>query len=198
MLTPEQLRAAQKANMETLLGLTHKAFEGLQNLVELNMQLARSAVSDSANIAKAVLSVHDAQELLALQAEWLQPAAEKAAAYNHSLYKLAQAAQAQWVKAAEAQMSAAQQNLHAMIDTAAQSAPAGSEHAVALVKSAVTAANQALEQVHKAARQAADITDVNLQAMAARVATLRKAGGQAATKATQTTRSGSKSTRRGA
>ncbi|MBU6193950.1 MAG: TIGR01841 family phasin [Burkholderiales bacterium] len=197
MLTPEQLMAAQKANMETLLGLTHKAFEGVEKLVELNMQLARAALSDSADTAKAALSVQDAQALLALQAEWLQPAAEKAVAYNRSLYDLAQAAQAEWVKAAEAQMSAAQQNLHALIDTAAQRAPAGSEDAVALVKSAVTAANQAFEQVHKAARQAADIADANLQAMAGRAAAAGKAATHSAAKASKTA-TRSKGSRRGA
>ena len=38
MLTPEQLVASQKANLETLYGLTSKAFEGMEKLVELNLQ----------------------------------------------------------------------------------------------------------------------------------------------------------------
>ncbi|NBT10682.1 MAG: phasin family protein [Betaproteobacteria bacterium] len=182
MLTPEQLMAAQKAHMDTLLGLTHKAFEGVEKLVELNMQLARAALSDSADTAKAALSVKDAQELLALQAELLQPAAEKAAAYNRSLYDIAQSANAEWIKAAEAQMASAQKNLHAMIDTAGQGAPAGSEDALALVKSAVSAANHAFEDVHKAARQAADIAQAHLQAMAGTTVAATKAATKAAVK----------------
>lgn len=183
MLTPEQMMAAQKANMETLLGLTHKAFEGVEKLVELNMQLARAAVTDSADTAKAALSVKDAQQLLALQANLLQPAAEKAAAYQRSLYELAQSANAEWMKMAEAQMAAAQQNLHAMMDTAAKGAPAGTESAVALVKSAVSAANNAFESVHKAAKQAADIADANLQAMAGSAMAATKAATSAAAQA---------------
>lgn len=183
MLTPEQLMAAQKANMETLLGLTHKAFEGVEKLVELNMQLARAAMVDSADTAKATLSVKDAQELLTLQAKLLQPAAEKAAAYQRSLYEIAQATNAEWVKVAEARMAQAQKNLHDMIDTAAKGAPAGAEGAVALVKSAVSAANNAFESVHKAAKQAADIADANLQAMAGTaVAASQAASAKAATK----------------
>ena len=38
--TPEQLMAAHKANVETLFGLTTKAFEGVEKLVELNLQVA--------------------------------------------------------------------------------------------------------------------------------------------------------------
>ncbi|MFP3748214.1 phasin family protein, partial [Achromobacter sp. SIMBA_011] len=42
LLTPEQFVAAQKANLETLFGLTGKAFEGVEKLVELNLQAVRS------------------------------------------------------------------------------------------------------------------------------------------------------------
>ena len=40
-LTPEQFAAANKANLETLFGLTNKAFEGVEKLVELNLQVAK-------------------------------------------------------------------------------------------------------------------------------------------------------------
>ena len=192
MLTPEQMMAAQKANMETLLGLTHKAFEGVEKLVELNMQLARTAMSDSADTAKAALSVKDAQELLSLQANLLQPAAVKAAAYQRSLYEIAQATNAQWVKVAEAQMAAAQKQLHEMMDTASKGAPAGTENAVTLVKSAVSAANNAFESVHKAAKQAADIAEANMQAMAGTAMAATQSASKAAGKAN------SKASRRGA
>ena len=33
MMTPEQIAASHKANMETLFGLTNKAFEGIEKLV---------------------------------------------------------------------------------------------------------------------------------------------------------------------
>ena len=88
MLTPEQILASHKANVETLFGLTNKAFEGVEKLVELNVGAARAALNDSANQAQAALSVKDAQELLALQASLLQPAAEKAASYSRHLYDL--------------------------------------------------------------------------------------------------------------
>ncbi len=182
MMTPEQLMAAQKANVETLFGLTHKAFEGVEKLVELNLQIARAALTETADTTKAALSVKDAQQLLALQASLLQPAAEKAAAYNRHLYDIAAATNAEVVRIAEAQMAAAQKNLHMMIDTAAKSAPAGTENAVALVKSAVSAANNAFESVHKAAKQAADMAEANMQAMTQTAVGATKAAAKAARK----------------
>ena len=80
-LTAEQVLAAQKANVETLFGLTQKAFEGVEKLVELNLQVAKTALSEAADNTRAALSVKDAQELLALQAALLQPSAGRSARF---------------------------------------------------------------------------------------------------------------------
>ena len=45
--TPEQVLAAHKANVETLFGLTAKAFEGVEKLVELNLQVAKTTLSEA-------------------------------------------------------------------------------------------------------------------------------------------------------
>ena len=164
-LTPEQFAAANKANLETLFGLTNKAFEGVEKLVELNLQVAKAALGEAADNAKAMLAVKDAQELLALQAALLQPSAEKAAAYSRHVYDIATATGAEVTKAAEAQLADAQKKFMGAVDTAVKNAPAGSESAVSLVKSAITAANNAYESVHKAAKQAADMAEANFNAV---------------------------------
>ncbi len=165
MMTPEQVMAAHKANVETLFGLTHKAFEGVEKLVELNMQVAKTALAETADTTKAMLSVKDAQELLALQAGLLQPSAEKAAAYSRHVYDIAAATNAEVAKVAEEQMAESQRKFMALVDSMVKNAPAGTENAVALVKSAVAAANNAYESVHKAAKQAAEVAEANFQAV---------------------------------
>ena len=174
MMTPDQLMAAHKSNIEVLFGLTNKAFEGVEKLVELNLQVARAAIGEAAENTKAALSAKDAQEFMALQASLLQPAAEKAAAYSRHLYDIAAATTAEVGKVAEANASEAQAKLLAVVDSAVKNAPAGSENAVALVKSAVAAANNAFEGVQKAVKQATDVAEANFQAISA-----------SATKATQ-------------
>jgi len=165
MLTAEQFAAAQKANVETLFGLTNKAFEGIEKLVELNLQVAKAAIGEAAETTRAAFSVKDAQELMALQAGLLQPAAEKAAAYSRHLYDIAAATNAEVTKVAEQTTAEAQAKFMNVVDTAVKNAPAGTENAVALVKSAVAAANNAYESVHKAAKQAADVAEANFQAV---------------------------------
>ncbi len=167
MLTAEQIVAAQKANIETLFGLTNKAFEGVEKLVELNMQVAKASLSEVAEGVNAALSVKDAQELIALQASLLQPAAEKAAAYSRHVYDIAASTNADIGKLVEAQSADVQAKYMSVVDAAAKNAPAGSENAVALVRSAVAAANNAFESVQKAAKQAANVAESNFQAMAA-------------------------------
>jgi phasin family protein len=180
MLTAEQLLAAQKANVETLFGLTNKAFEGVEKLVELNLQVAKTALGEAAETSKAALSVKDAQELISLQASLLQPAAEKAAAYSRHVYDIAASTNAEVSRVAEEQMAEAQKAFMASVDSVVKNAPAGSENAVTLVKSALAAANNAYESVNKAAKQAADVAEANFQAM---TSTAVKATQQANTKA---------------
>ena len=140
MMTVDQVMASHKASVETLFGLTHKAFEGVEKLVELNIQVAKTAMVEAADTTKAVLSVKDAQELLALQQALLQPSAEKAAAYGRHVYEIAASTNSEVAKVAEAQLAEVQGKFMALVDTAVKNAPAGTENAVTLVKSAVAAA----------------------------------------------------------
>ena len=167
MMTAEQIVASHKANVETLFGLTAKAFEGVEKLVELNLTAAKAALDESANNTQAALSVKDAQELVAMQANLFQPLAEKAAAYSRHLYDIASGTGGEFTKAFEAQAAAAQKQFATLVDSAASNAPAGSEQAVAMMKGAVTAANTAFESVQKAVKQATDMVDSNVKTMSA-------------------------------
>lgn len=165
MLTAEQLLANHKANVATLFDLGQKAFEGVEKVLELNLQVAKTTLDEAAEHTKALLAVKDAQELLALQTSLLQPSAEKAAAYGRHLYDIASSTSAEVSKVAEAQIAEAQKKMAAVVDNAVKNAPAGTENAVVMVKSAVAAANNAFDSVQKAAKQAADVAEANFQAI---------------------------------
>jgi phasin family protein len=169
MLNAEQLIAAQKSNLETLSGLTAKAFEGVEQLVELNLAATRAALSESAENAQSALSVKDAQEFLALQAGLVQPLAEKAASYSRQLLEIAQGTGSVFTKAAEAQAADAQKKLAGLVDSASKNAPAGFESQVAAMKGAVAAANNAYESVQKAVKQATETAQANIEAATSQV-----------------------------
>ena len=182
MMTPEQLAAAQKASFETLFGLTTKAFEGVEKLVELNVTASKAALTEAAGTSQALLSVKDAQELLTLQASLFQPLAEKTAAYSRHLYDIAQGTSAEFTKAFEVKAAEAQQAFVGLVDSAAKNAPAGSETAVAVMKSAVAAANNAFESVQKAVKQASDVAEANFQAVQTTAVNAAKSTAQTATR----------------
>ncbi len=175
MMTVEQVMASHKANIETLFGLTSKAFEGVEKIVELNLTASKAALSEVSNHTQSVLSVKDAQELLALQSGLLQPLAEKTAAYSRHLYDIATGTGAELSKAFEGQTADAQKKFLGLVDNAAKNAPAGSEAAVAVMKSTVAAANNALESVQKAVKQATEVAEANFNAVAATATNATKA-----------------------
>ena len=167
MLTVDQVMASHKAGVETLMGLTSKAFEGMGKIVELNLTASKAALAETGEHAKAVLSVKDAQQLMALQSGLFQPLAEKTAAYSRHLYDIATSSNAEFAKTVEGQAADVQKNFMGLVDSAAKNAPAGSETAVAIMKSAVAAASNALESVQKAVKQATDVAEANFNAVAA-------------------------------
>lgn len=167
MLTAEQIVAANKANVETLYGLTAKAFAGVEKMVELNLAASKAILADASNQTQSVMSVKDVQELMALQSSMLQPLAEKTAAYSRNVYDIATGTSAQFGKAFEAQTAEGQQKLMSLVESTVQNAPAGSETAVAFMKGAVTAANNAFETVQKSVKQAAELVESNFNAVAA-------------------------------
>ena len=178
MLTPEQILASHKANLETLFGLTHKAFEGVEKLVELNMTASKAALAELADSSKAVMAAKDAQELMALmtsQASQLQPMAEKTASYSRHLFEITSTAGSELGKTLESQAADMQKKFMSVLDNATKNAPAGTEAAVAVLKGAVAAGNNALESVQKAVKQAADVAEANFNAVAATAVNATKA-----------------------
>ena len=178
MLTVDQVVASQKASIDTLFGLTHKAFEGMDKLVELNVQASKAALAETANHTQAVMGVKDAQELLALQASLMQPLAEKAAAYSRHLYDIASGTTAEFSKAVESHTADVQAKFVNLVDSAAKNAPAGSETAVALMKGTVSAATNAFESVQKAVKQAADMAEANFAAVSTTAVNATKTAGK--------------------
>jgi phasin family protein len=176
MLNIAQFAATNKANLDTLLNFSAKAFEGVEQLTALNLQVVKTSLDEAAEFSLAALSVKDAQSLLALQTSALQPAAEKAAAYGRQVYGIVAAAKAEVEKVAAEQASGAQNSFMEAIDAATKNAPEGSGSGVALFKSAMAAANNAFDGLQKATRQATDAAEANYTAVTGSVV---KAAGKA-------------------
>jgi phasin family protein len=164
--SPDQFSAATKANFEaqlaTMTALTNKAFESVAQLVDLNVSAAKASFENSTATAQQLLSVKDAQEFFSLSAAQSQPNAEQVLAYGRSLANIASSTQAEFTKAAEAQIAETTRKVSALVDDVAKNAPAGSENAIALLKSAIGNANASYAQLTKGAKQAAEALEENI------------------------------------
>jgi len=166
MMTVDQILAAQRAQVETLFNMTNTAFASVEKLVDLNITAAKAALTDAQEQTGTLLGAKDAQELIALQATLLQPIAEKTAAYSRHLYEITAQAGSEMGKQFEQQASQAQQKVMGLVDNVSQNAPAGSETAVAIIKSSMAAASNAFESAQKVLKQAGEMTQANLRTVA--------------------------------
>ncbi|NMG63995.1 TIGR01841 family phasin [Azoarcus indigens] len=162
--TPEQFITINKANVETLLSLANTAFANAERLAALNLNTARSVLEDGVANTKALLAAKDVQELVSLQSSLAQPLVEKVVAYTRSVYEITSQSQEEVSKLLEAQVAELNKGIASALDQAAKSAPAGSDVAVAAVKSAIAAANSAYDSLSKTAKQVAEIAEANVAA----------------------------------
>jgi phasin family protein len=163
---PEQFSAASKANFEAqlslLTALTSKTFESVEKVIDLNLNVAKASLEESNAAAKQFLSAKDAQEWMALAAAQTQPNAEKALAYGRHLATIASGVQTELSKATEAQIAETSRKVLDLVEEVSKNAPAGSENAVALFKSAIGNANAGYEQLSKTSKQAVETMEANL------------------------------------
>ena len=172
---PEQLFATQKAAYNTLFGLTFKAFEGFEKLVELNVQVVKSTLAENQEAVGKALSAKDPQGFFALQTP---PTAEKLQSYWRHVSEIVTGTQGEFTAAGESHFKQSQQDAQAFVDSLTKNAPAGSEALVSAWKSAIwtasETANSAYDAAKKAAKQVVEIAESNVQAASSASTALAK------------------------
>jgi polyhydroxyalkanoate synthesis regulator phasin len=108
-----------------------------------------------------------------------QPAAEKAMAYSKHVYDIVSSVQADLSKLGETHAAEGQKHVNDAIEQFSKHAPAGSESAVAMIKSGLAQATTAYDAMTKAAKEAAQTAESNLSAAA--TAAFKAAGDAAET-----------------
>lgn len=168
-INTEQFAAANKATVDSLLSVANTALASAERIAALNLETVRSSLEDTVSGVKAVMGAKDPQAALAAQSSLTQPAVEKAVAYTRSAYEITSQTQQELVKMIQAQFGDFQKSMTGMIETAAKSAPAGSEGAVAAIQNAIAAANTAFGNMSNVAKQFTDSAQANIASATAAV-----------------------------
>ncbi len=174
-VTPEQIQTAGKTNVDTMLSFAAMQFAAIEKLATLNANAVKSAFEDSLSNTRALFGAKDVQEFISLQSTLATPAIEKAIAYSKSVYEVATETNAGISKVAEQRAAEWNENLTALLDKAVKNAPAGSDVAVAGIKSMLAAANSAYDNFTKVTKQATEIAEANVAAATETVKGLAKA-----------------------
>lgn len=164
-VTPDQITALTQGNVDAAIGIARLQFATLEKLAALNFGTAKAAFEEGTSYAKAFAGVTDVQELANLNARAGQPALEKAIAYSRGVYEIASQANGEIGRLVEQRAGELNRTVATLMDRLAKDAPAGSDIAVAAVKSTLAAANSAYDSFTKAARQATEMVDANIAAV---------------------------------
>jgi phasin family protein len=180
---PEQFRANFQAGVAAFFALSKPMVDGMQAVIDLNVQASKAAVAESEATLKGVLQSGNPVEFLTQQLGMSQQASAKAVSYNQHLFDILSTTQNAWIQAAQAHSGEHEQRFKAFSEGFAQHAPVGSEAFVAAMNSTLAAVNNAAETMRGVTRQAIATAQSGFQNVAA---SAQEAAQPAATKAAST------------
>ncbi|ETN71975.1 TIGR01841 family phasin [Paraburkholderia silvatlantica] len=160
---PEQFRANYQAGVAAFFALTKPVFEGVQAVIDLNVQASKAAVAESEATLKGALESGNPAEFLTQQIGASQQAAAKAISYGRHLVDIATTTQNEWIQAAQVQSGEQEQRFKAFSEGLTQNAPMGAESFVAAMNSTFAAVNNAAETLRGVTRQAIETAQSGFQ-----------------------------------
>lgn len=163
-LTPEQVRAAAKTNLEAILELANAQFAAVEKIANLQTVAIKSAFEDTVANARALAGANDVQEFVKLQGSFAQPAYEKAIAYSKGVYEVATQANASFLKVAERRVAEWNEGVVSFLDQALKNIPGASDAVLPAIKQVIAAGNSAYENLSKATKQATEMAEANVAA----------------------------------
>ena len=162
----EQLAAWQKAALESTLAFAQTSIAGAEQLLKLNLDAARNALEQSGKNTRELLSITDPQELVELRSKIAQTNMQQTASYAQSIYEIVSQTQALLTKLGEEQHARLNQQAAVGAEQLTKGAP-GAEMASVAVKSTLAATNAMMDNLNRATKQFADLSEASIKAATA-------------------------------
>ena len=167
--SPEQFANATKTlfdlQMQTFNTLADKTVKGVEQVVALNMNAAKSSMAGSIAAGQQMAGLAGAADpkaaIAALHAR-MQPGAAGAAEYREQLKAIIDEMHQEFRQAADTHVAEAKSTLSALIYDVTQNVKPGSENAVEIIKTAIDNAFKGYEQVTQATRQAVQTVEAQI------------------------------------
>lgn len=153
-----------KPGFNTVLSFANTTFDGIERLAVLNLAASRSFFEAYASNLSALLGAKDINAFVELQKRIAAPSLEQGMEYSRNVISIATEAKDKIAKEVEVHVADTHAKVSGLVDKALAAAPAGSEVAVAAVKTAIKSANEAFDGMNKVAKQAAEVAEANITA----------------------------------
>ncbi len=169
MLTShEQFTAAARAQLESQLQLatavTDSMIGNMEKVIGLNMQAAKASLEQSVGNVQQLLTVKDPQEFFTLSSSQSQPHADIVLTYARHFASIATTTQVELAQAAESQVTESSRQLVSLLDSVGKVAPAGSDTALSMMKSAIDNVSSGYAQMNRSAKVAIEAMEHNMNA----------------------------------
>ncbi|WP_168789884.1 phasin family protein [Paraburkholderia aromaticivorans] len=123
-LIPQRLADTQTAGITQLFALSSSAFDGIEKLTALNLQVVKATLAENqALMAKALSS--KPEELFALSTSLAKPTAEKIAAYSRHVYEIMSGVQIALSATAPSQYQQFQRDAQGFVENLTKNASLG-------------------------------------------------------------------------
>jgi len=162
--TATPLAEIGRAAAESAARAARISMDSAERALAVQLEYAKGALKQATLNARAVAQVKDVQELFAVRTRIAENAVENLVGYTRSLYEVASDAQSEYARLAEERMARFQAVMAEGVEQAAKAAPAGSDVAVAALKSQLAATTAAFDTFTKAARNLASYADAGIAA----------------------------------
>lgn len=162
----EQLAAWQKAALESTLSYAQASISSAEQLLKLNLEAARNSLDQAGKNTRELLAISDPQDLVQLRAKIAQVNMQQTASYAQNIYEIVSQTQALLTKLAEEQFSRLNKETAAGAEQLSKGAP-GAEVAASTVKSTLAATNAMMDNLNRATKQFAELSEASIKAATA-------------------------------
>lgn len=166
--SPEQFTVAARAQLESQLqlatALTDSMIDSMEKVIGLNLQAAKASLDNSVSNVQQLMSVKDPQEFISVSTSQSQPHTDIALTYARHLATIATTTHFELAKAAENQVSESSRQLVSLLDSFGKVAPAGSDTAISMMKSAIDNISSGYVQLNRSTKVAIEAMEQNVNA----------------------------------
>ncbi|MBP0595252.1 phasin family protein [Paraburkholderia sp. LEh10] len=156
MLTCERIAETRKASHNLPFDLSNTTVESIEKLIALNMQVIRTTVADTFDLAQKSLSLKEPLEWFAIQNSLAAPMVEQVHSYSRQVFDIVAATQAEFTRIGKAQCEAYDHQMQSVPEDAL-------EAATTALNSAIAAASTLYEIAQINAQQPGQVTRTYLK-----------------------------------